>query len=61
MSPMTARRVLCARLGIEVSRATFYRWMQNGAIHTLKLVNRYYVTAAALEQFISEADWQESP
>jgi excisionase family DNA binding protein len=59
MTPMTALRILRIRLQVNVHRSTFYRWMANGTMPTVKLVNRYYIKPPALERFIDEADWTE--
>lgn len=52
------RHLLQARLGITICKPTFYRWLMNGTLPSVKLVSRYYIKPAALEKFIEEADWQ---
>ncbi len=59
LRPDRARRILEQKLGLQIPRATFYRWLANGILPATKLVNRYFIRASALDRFADEADWKE--
>ncbi len=54
LSPAHAWRVLCRRTGGGVSRATFYRWVSNGKVYSVRLGFRIYIPLTALENLIKQ-------
>lgn len=52
ISPSNAWRILCRRTGIPVSRATFYRWLSNGKLYSLRLGQKIYIPVASLDEVI---------
>lgn len=51
---MDARLSLINRTGIPVARSTFYRWVQEGRIITLRTVWKRYIAEAELERVIRD-------
>ena len=47
-----ALEALRQRTGVLVSRKTFYRWLENGSIYSLRLGYRIYVPQPALDDFV---------
>jgi len=54
LSPSRAWQLLCQRTGGVVSLATFYRWLSNGKVYSVRLGFRIYVPATALEHLIQQ-------
>lgn len=48
-----ARRILQAHTGLCVPRSTFYRWLSNGTILTVRLMNSVRVPTEALAAFLA--------
>jgi hypothetical protein len=60
LSPCRAWQLLCRRTGGVVSLATFYRWLSNGKVYSVRLGFRIYVPATALEHLIEQCLTGES-
>jgi excisionase family DNA binding protein len=54
ISPGNAWRILCRRTGIPVSRATFYRWLSNGKLYSVRLGQKIYIPVATLDEVIRQ-------
>ncbi|MGH9432585.1 MAG: helix-turn-helix domain-containing protein [Terriglobia bacterium] len=54
ISPSSAWRILCRRTGIPVSRATFYRWLSNGKLYSVRLGQKIYIPVASLDEVIRQ-------
>jgi excisionase family DNA binding protein len=54
ISPSSAWRILCRRTGIPVSRATFYRWLSNGKLYSVRLGQKIYIPVASLDEIIRQ-------
>ena len=54
LSPTRAWKSLCARTGGSIARVTFYRWVRNGKVYSIRLGERIFVPAAALEDVIRQ-------
>ncbi|HUY14878.1 MAG TPA: helix-turn-helix domain-containing protein [Terriglobia bacterium] len=54
ISPSNAWRILCRRTGIPVSRATFYRWLSNGKVYSVRLGQKIYIPVAVLDELIRQ-------
>ena len=52
LSPQNALRVLRRRTGGRISRATFYRWLNSGALTSIRVGYHIYIPWFALEEFI---------
>jgi hypothetical protein len=52
LTPASAWRVLCNRTGISVSRATFYRWLNNGRIFSFRLGQKFYVPVPVIDEIV---------
>ncbi len=52
VAPLNAWRILQNRTGGEVSRATFYRWLANGRLYSVRLGFRLFVPLKALDELI---------
>lgn len=52
LAPVNAWRILRRRTGGGVSRATFYRWLSNGKIYSVRVGFRIFVPWPALEDLI---------
>jgi hypothetical protein len=52
LTPARAWRVLCYRTGISVSRATFYRWLNNGRVFSFRLGQKFYVPMPTIEEIV---------
>lgn len=54
LSPPNAWRILHRRTGGRVSRTTFYRWLDNGRIYSLRMGARMYIPWQVLEETIQK-------
>lgn len=52
LSPAAAWRSLCAKTGGFVTKATFYRWLRNGRVYSIRLGQRIFVPQTALDDLI---------
>ena len=52
LSPQNAWRVLCRRTGAQISRATFYRWVSEGKVYSVRLGVHIYIPWPALDELI---------
>jgi hypothetical protein len=52
LTPSSAWRVLCHRTGIPVSRATVYRWLNNGRVFSFRLGQKFYVPMPIIDEII---------
>jgi hypothetical protein len=52
LTPASAWRVLCSRTGISVSRATFYRWLNNGRVFSFRLGQKFYVPVPIIDEIV---------
>jgi excisionase family DNA binding protein len=52
--PQTALRILCHKTGGKISRATFYRWLGDGRISSIRLGSRIFIPRSALDQLIQK-------
>jgi excisionase family DNA binding protein len=52
LSTHSAWRILRRRTGGNVSRATFYRWLESGKLSSVRLGFRIYIPLPALDDFI---------
>ena len=54
LCPTSAWRLLCARTGGTIARVTFYRWLRNGKVYSIRLGQRIFIPEAALEDAIRQ-------
>jgi hypothetical protein len=54
MSPRSAWRLLCARTGGDVTLMTFYRWLKNGKVYSIRLGYRIFVPRSSVEDLIKQ-------
>ncbi|HLW79861.1 MAG TPA: hypothetical protein VKU44_09720 [Terriglobia bacterium] len=52
--PINAWRILNARTGGAISRATFYRWLSSGTIYSVRVGHRFYIPWPVLEEIIEK-------
>jgi hypothetical protein len=52
LTPAAARRSLCARTGATIAMVTFYRWLRDGRVYSIRLGQRIFVPQAALDDLI---------
>ncbi len=52
LSPVAAWRSLCEKTGGFVTKATFYRWLRNGRVYSIRLGQRIFIPQTALEDLI---------
>jgi len=52
VSPQHAWRRLCASTGCEVTLRTFYNWIGDGRLYTVRMGRRIFVPVSALEMLI---------
>lgn len=52
--PATALRILCRRTGGTLSRATFYRWIAEGRVRSMRLGKHIFIPLPALEELIRQ-------
>lgn len=50
--PQNALRILRNRTGGGISRATFYRWISNGTVDSIRVGSRILIPWPALEKLI---------
>ena len=50
--PQTAWRILCHRTGGTISRATFYRWVSDGKIPSIRLGAQIFIPWPAVDELI---------
>ena len=54
LPPMRAWHILCARTGGSIALVTFYRWLRNGRIYSIRLGQRIFIPQHALEDAIKQ-------
>jgi hypothetical protein len=54
LSPTRAWKSLCTKTGGSIARVTFYRWVRNGKVYSIRLGERIFIPAAALEDVIRQ-------
>ena len=54
LSPTRAWRILCARTGGVIALVTFYRWVRNGRVYSIRLGQRIFIPQPALEDLIRQ-------
>ena len=54
LDPRNAWRILSRRTGGAVSRATFYRWLSNGKVYSIRLGYRILIPWPALDELIKQ-------
>ena len=52
LSPVAAWRALCARTGGFITKVTFYRWLRNGRLYSIRLGQRIFIPKTALDDLI---------
>ena len=55
LRPMMVKRLIEARLGIRVSRTTFYRWLGSGRLQGIKYGKHWWVSVKDVENFIEQS------
>lgn len=53
LSPAAAWRSLCARTGGCIAKVTFYRWLRNGRVYSIRLGQRIFIPRAALDDLVT--------
>jgi hypothetical protein len=48
----TARRIMAERIGVNIARSTFYRWVQSGKLFAFKVGARFFIPWPELESVI---------
>lgn len=51
LTPKHAWTLLCRKTGASLSRTTFYRWLREGRILTVRMGYRLFVPIGALDEF----------
>ncbi len=51
LTPRHAWTLLCRKTGASLSRTTFYRWLREGRILTVRMGYRLYIPIGALDDF----------
>jgi excisionase family DNA binding protein len=54
LTPTVAWRRLCARTGSGVTRQTFYRWIRNGSLYSVRMGKRIFVPIERLDDLIKK-------
>lgn len=54
LRPKRAWKMLCARTGGRVSLMTFYRWLKNGKIYSVRIGYRIFVPRSSVEDLIKQ-------
>jgi hypothetical protein len=54
LSPAAAWRSLCARTGGSIAKVTFYRWLRNGKVYSIRLGQRIFIPQAALDDLVTK-------
>ena len=52
--PASAWRILCSRTGGSIALVTFYRWLRNGRIYSIRMGQRIFIPLPALEDAIKQ-------
>ncbi len=52
VNPYGAWKYLCSRTGGQVSLSTFYRWLQNGRVFSIRLGGKIFVPQRTLDELI---------
>jgi len=52
--PQTALRILCQKTGGTISRSTFYRWVGDGRIASIRLGTRIFIPRSAIDQLVQK-------
>jgi len=52
LTPIHARRLLCRRIGGNISLTTFYRWINTGRIGVVRVGARFLIPLPLLEEVI---------
>lgn len=52
LSPTRAWRLLCARTGGVIALVTFYRWVRNGRVFSIRLGQRIFIPLPEVEDLI---------
>ena len=52
VTPTAAWRRLCARTGCGVTLQSFYRWIRNGSVHSVRLGGRIFVPLEGVNEII---------
>ncbi len=52
LSPSSAWRSLCARTGGCIAKVTFYRWLRNGRVYSIRLGQRIFIPQTVLDDLI---------
>ena len=52
--PPRAWHILCERTGARVSLVTFYRWVRNGKVFSIRMGQRIFIPQPALEDTIKQ-------
>ncbi len=55
LSASSAWLALRHRTGIPVSRATFYRWLSNGKVYSMRLGLKLYVPQSSIEKLVKQS------
>jgi hypothetical protein len=63
MNPTAAWRVLCAKTGGGISLGTFYRWIRDGRIYTIRMGKKKimvpnHMLDLVIHKILSGDDWQ---
>ena len=59
LSASSAWLTLRHRTGIPVSRATFYRWLSNGKVYSMRLGLKLYVPLSSIEELVKQSGTEE--
>jgi hypothetical protein len=54
LRPQAAWKMLCARTGGAVHMGTFYRWLSNGKVYSVRLGNRIFVPRSSVEDLVKQ-------
>jgi hypothetical protein len=54
LRPHAAWKTLCARTGGAVHLGTFYRWLRNGKVYSVRLGYNIFIPRPSLEELIQE-------
>jgi excisionase family DNA binding protein len=54
LTPTHAWRLLCRRTGANISRTTFYRWINSGRVGVVRVGMRYLIPLPFLEEIIEK-------
>ncbi len=54
LRPEAAWRILCVRTGARIHLASFYRWLKNGKVYSVRMGYNIFVPRPALENLIKQ-------